>query len=93
MTFFDAIMLFTHTHTHTHTGIIMCEAATGQKPFTDLCVNNPVCMVMKLVMGVRPSFNGGVPSAYRSVTEKCWAGDPDLRPSFPDVQKQLAKLC
>ena len=86
-------LCYSHTHTHTHTGIIMCEAATGQKPFTDLCVNNPVCMVMKLVMGVRPSFNGGVPSAYRSVTEKCWAGDPDLRPSFPDVQKQLAKLC
>jgi len=69
----------------------MCEAATGQKPFADLQLS-AVVMVMKLLTGLRPSFNGGVPQEYQKVAEKCWHGDPNLRPAFKSVQVELNNL-
>ncbi len=69
----------------------MCEAATGQKPFADM-QQPPVVLVMKLLMGARPSFNGGVPKAYQKVAERCWHGDPNLRPTFQCVMEALKKM-
>lgn len=72
-------------------GIIMCEAATGQKPFADMQLS-AVVLVMKLVMGLRPSFNGGVPKEYQRVAEMCWHADPNLRPTFQSVLAELSKM-
>ena len=75
-------------------GIIMCEAATGQKPFADLqlCQDRPVVLVMKLLMGLRPGFNGGVPKDYQKLAEKCWHPDPNLRPAFKSVCAELQNM-
>lgn len=72
-------------------GIILCEAATGQKPFADLHLT-PVVLVMKIVMGLRPSFNGGVPKEYQSLAESCWHADPNLRPTFKSVLRLLQDM-
>ena len=69
----------------------MCEAATGQKPFADMQLS-AVVLVMKLVMGLRPSFNGGVPKEYQRVAEMCWHADPNLRPTFQSVLAELSKM-
>ena len=69
----------------------MCEAATGQKPFADLQLS-AVVLVMRLVMGLRPSFNGGVPKEYQKVAESCWHADPNLRPTFQSVLAELSKM-
>ena len=69
----------------------MCEAATGQIPFADIHLS-PVVLVMKLMMGLRPSFNGGVPNEYQRLAEKCWHGDPNLRPTFQTILEELTKM-
>ena len=77
-----------------YAGIIMCEAATGQKPFADiqLCQDRPVVLVMKLLMGLRPGFNGGVPKEYQKLAERCWHPDPNLRPAFKSVCAELQNM-
>ena len=39
--------------------------------------------------GFRPKIKGNVPDAYRNLIESCWSQDPDKRPSFDNIVKDL----
>lgn len=71
----------------------MWEVATGQKPFaSELQQLSSVVLVMRLLMGLRPSFSSSVPPAYQKVAERCWHGNPSLRPMFSTVLSELREM-
>ena len=75
-------------YTTYYPGIIMCEVATGSKPFSDL-EDKPLLLAMKVLMGQRPTFTGGVSMDYQKIAEACWQCEPESRPSFETVKRNL----
>lgn len=69
----------------------MCELTTRRRPYSDLQLG-PVVFVMKVLMGVRPSFNNATSAEYRRLAEACWHCDASRRPSFNSVLTELSKL-
>ncbi|KAL6769353.1 hypothetical protein ACKKBG_A30675 [Auxenochlorella protothecoides x Auxenochlorella symbiontica] len=85
-------------------GVIMWELWTGREPYENL---NYHALMHQLAMPdshVRPPLPGApdwdVPGeappelapGWRVLLEKCWADDPDERPSFPDIVKELRNM-
>lgn len=66
----------------------MCEVATGSMPFSDL-EDKPLLLAMKVLMGQRPTFTCDVPMDYQKIAEACWHSEPDSRPSFETVRRNL----
>ena len=72
--------------------MVMFECGAGKQVFAELS-KQPMALIMRLIQGSRPSFPEGVASpAYRDLTEKCWVGDPDFRPTSDSVATELAKI-
>lgn len=69
----------------------MYECSTGKKVFSEL-TGNPMALVMRLVVGSRPAFPGSVAPAYKTLTEKCWTGDPDFRPTAELVAAEMCRV-
>lgn len=69
----------------------MYECAVGEHVFADLQCN-PIALVMRIMMGSRPSFPEGVAPAYGALAETCWTMDPDLRPTAELVATQLVTM-
>lgn len=73
-------------------GMVMYECATSKKVFSDLSCTNPMTLVMRMMMGARPSFPEGVATNYRSLAEKCWTADPDFRPTAESVAMEVSQI-
>ena len=39
--------------------------------------------------GKRPKIDASVPLVYRNLIERCWAADPDNRPSFDSIVDEI----
>eukprot|EP01094_Clydonella_sp_ATCC50884_P026721 TRINITY_DN7426_c0_g1_i2.p1 TRINITY_DN7426_c0_g1~~TRINITY_DN7426_c0_g1_i2.p1 ORF type:complete len:505 (+),score=138.44 TRINITY_DN7426_c0_g1_i2:556-2070(+) len=68
--------------------IIVWETLTGQEPYKD-----EFDSYESLVEGItfdetRPPLFDWIPKAMCELMEKCWANDPDERPSFSDIAQQ-----
>ncbi|KAK8892736.1 hypothetical protein M9Y10_029977 [Tritrichomonas musculus] len=62
--------------------IIVYEIIAGEHPFQDM---SPFEIITKVVNGERPPIPSKVPECYRMLIEKCWAPDPNSRPTFAEI--------
>lgn len=69
----------------------MYECGAGKKVFANK-TDNPITLVVQLMVGSRPSFPEGVAPAYKALAEKCWTGDPDFRPTAELVATEMAEI-
>ncbi|KAK8876047.1 hypothetical protein M9Y10_006231 [Tritrichomonas musculus] len=67
--------------------LVVFQVVTGEVPWEGLNLYQIIGNV--LAHHMRPPIKDGVPQAYRSLIEKCWAQDPKCRPSFGEVLEML----
>ncbi|KAK8899073.1 hypothetical protein M9Y10_001372 [Tritrichomonas musculus] len=69
---------------------IVYEVMTGDIPFDDKDVKNHSKLISEiLVKNHRPKIKEQLTSNYKELIERCWEGNPELRPSFEDIIKEL----
>lgn len=69
-------------------GVLMYEIYTGRTPFPNL---KPIQIMFQVCDGNRPKFfeSDKVPPLLRDLIMRCWAHDPEDRPSFKAVVEAL----
>jgi hypothetical protein len=71
-------------------GIIVWQVLTGSVPFRDLGRKK---YYEKVVYGgLRPSLDPQLPTRFRSLLERCWHSDQNVRPKFSQVLQVLDDL-
>lgn len=66
---------------------ILYEMLVGENPFLSIKLEHLVIEV--LINGNRPQFHENVPEHIKDLIERCWAKDPNDRPSFDDIVNEL----
>ncbi|CAG8492362.1 10531_t:CDS:2 [Paraglomus occultum] len=64
-------------------GILMWELSTGTTPFSYRAYDDELSY--DICNGTRPRIQVGTPSRYMRLMQKCWAEDPEVRPSAEEV--------
>lgn len=64
--------------------MIVYEIITNEVPLKKFKLLETICYHVT-IKHYRPQFNVPVPRCYKELIEKCWAEDPDERPSFDDI--------
>uniref|UniRef100_A0A8C7WPR7 non-specific serine/threonine protein kinase n=1 Tax=Oryzias sinensis TaxID=183150 RepID=A0A8C7WPR7_9TELE len=81
--------------------IVIWGVLTQKKPYQDepSRENNILQIMVKVVKGVRPDL-GAVPrcrpntcDGFLSLMQRCWATNPDDRPSFQEITSEAEELC
>jgi hypothetical protein len=67
--------------------MILYELYEGRQPFEEYATN-PMYAAAAAAAGIRPEMNR-TPKCIRSIIEKCWAEDPNQRPTFLEILKEL----
>ncbi|KAK8898251.1 hypothetical protein M9Y10_000529 [Tritrichomonas musculus] len=67
--------------------IIVYELFVCEEPFKDFGLNTLYSKV--IVAGERPEFKHPIPRCYRDLITRCWSPDPNARPTFQDIVKEL----
>ncbi|XP_003976631.1 receptor-interacting serine/threonine-protein kinase 4 isoform X1 [Takifugu rubripes] len=77
--------------------IVIWGILTQKKPYQG--ENNILQIMVKVVKGVRPD-PGAVPrcrppacAGFLSLMQRCWATDPNARPSFQEITSEAEELC
>ncbi|XP_054612017.1 receptor-interacting serine/threonine-protein kinase 4 [Dunckerocampus dactyliophorus] len=77
--------------------IVIWGILTQKKPYQG--ENNILQIMVKVVKGVRPDL-GAVPRSrptacmgFLSLMQRCWATNPEVRPSFQDITSEAEDLC
>ncbi|GLC48380.1 hypothetical protein PLESTB_000090000 [Pleodorina starrii] len=71
-------------------GILMWEmTAGGSRPYPEI---DPSNIARAIKRGLRPAFEEGVPSQYRVLAHRCWAGEPLCRPRTPELVTAISQL-
>ncbi|GBB88812.1 hypothetical protein RclHR1_15400005 [Rhizophagus clarus] len=75
-------------------GVLLWELSSGHPPFLDYIrrVFGLVQVENKLLKGEREEPAPNTPSEYQQIYQKCWQGDPNLRPVIDEVCGVLSKL-
>lgn len=63
-------------------GIVVYEIMTTERAFSGHTI---VQLFNAVVRGERPTIDKSVPESYRQLIERCWAQDPNKRPSFDQI--------
>ncbi|XP_022732217.1 dual specificity protein kinase shkE-like isoform X2 [Durio zibethinus] len=71
-------------------GIVMWELLTGEEPYTDLRSEEIIAGIIKGTL--RPEVPSWCDPAWRSLMERCWSTDPDSRPAFLEITKELRTM-
>ncbi|XP_058112862.1 uncharacterized protein LOC131255924 [Magnolia sinica] len=71
-------------------GIVMWELLTGEEPYTDMRSEEIIAGIIK--GDLRPEIPNWCDPAWRSLMERCWSSDPDSRPSFSEIAKELRAI-
>ncbi|KAK8880769.1 hypothetical protein M9Y10_003457 [Tritrichomonas musculus] len=66
--------------------MIMYELLTNEVPFKNITVFKLQSMI---VSGNRPDIPEYLPDVYKNLIERCWAQDPNDRPSFKEIKTIL----
>ena len=70
-------------------GMMMFWLLVGAKPFDSTL--SAFRLASKVIQGERPSVPESVPTLLGDLIRKCWAGDPESRPTFEEIVSQLEK--
>jgi hypothetical protein len=65
----------------------MYEVWTGRPVFSENL--RPLQVMKRVVTGRRPSAPDGI---IGGLVERCWAGDPDERPSAEQIARELGRV-
>ena len=68
-------------------GILLWEIVTSRLPYYGLDANQVTAQV--LYSDLRPSIPANVVPAMKDLLRKCWAKNPDLRPTFSEILKEF----
>lgn len=68
-------------------GILLYEIVTNLTPFAD--IDNQIVLAMKVSNGNRPEFKTPINESYRRLIESCWSQNPEDRPTFDDIVREL----
>ncbi|KAJ4952212.1 hypothetical protein NE237_029044 [Protea cynaroides] len=71
-------------------GIVMWELLTGEEPYADMRSEKIIAGIIK--GDLRPEVPSWCEPAWRSLMERCWSSDPELRPGFPEIAKELRAM-
>ena len=71
-------------------GLLAFEIITNTQPFSEYEHSDPFVLYGKVLQGVRPKFVSDVPENMKILIEKCWDNDPNVRPTFDEIYKQLS---
>ncbi|KAH7546461.1 hypothetical protein FEM48_Zijuj01G0203200 [Ziziphus jujuba var. spinosa] len=71
-------------------GIVMWELLTGEEPYVNMRSEDIIAGIIK--GNLRPDIPTWCDPAWRSLMEKCWSRDPDSRPSFTEISKELRTI-
>ncbi|XP_058483117.1 receptor-interacting serine/threonine-protein kinase 4 [Solea solea] len=77
--------------------IVIWGVLTQKKPYQG--ENNILQIMVKVVKGVRPDLAAvsrcrpSACSGFLSLMQRCWASNPDARPSFQEITSEAEELC
>ncbi|XP_042510320.1 uncharacterized protein LOC122085802 [Macadamia integrifolia] len=71
-------------------GIVMWELLTGDEPYADMRSEEIIAGIIK--GDLRPEVPSWCEPTWRSLMERCWSSDPELRPGFPEIAKELRAM-
>jgi len=71
-------------------GIVLWELISGDVPFAGIKWDTEIAD--RVVRGERPPIPDGCSHSVRDLIEYCWAAEPDIRPSFPEILERLVAI-
>ncbi|KAK2973629.1 hypothetical protein RJ640_029621 [Escallonia rubra] len=71
-------------------GIVMWELLAGEEPYTSMRSEEIIAGIIK--GNLRPEIPCWCDPAWRSLMERCWSSDPDARPAFSEIAKELRAM-
>ncbi|PKI75717.1 hypothetical protein CRG98_003860 [Punica granatum] len=71
-------------------GIVMWELLTGEEPYENLRSEEIIAGIIN--GNLRPNIPSWCDPVWRSLMERCWSSDPESRPSFSEVAKELRTM-
>ncbi|KAJ4708317.1 Serine/threonine-protein kinase [Melia azedarach] len=71
-------------------GIVMWELLTGEEPYADLPSEEIIAGIIK--GSLRPEIPSWCDPIWRSLMERCWSSDPNSRPAFSKIAKELRAM-
>lgn len=71
-------------------GVVLWEILARDAPFREM--DNDTLMLALRDQNLRPAIPKWTPEAYKLLTERCWAGSANTRPSFDQILKLLKIL-
>ncbi|KAL6274777.1 hypothetical protein ACE6H2_025469 [Prunus campanulata] len=71
-------------------GIVMWELLTGEEPYANLRSKELIAGIIK--GSLRPEIPSWCDPMWRSLMERCWSSDPDSRPPFSEIAKELRAM-
>ena len=79
-------------------GVLMWTLWTHEVPYARLSLT-PFMLMKRITEGMRPEMPGGsrgdtppIPAGVAELVQRCWAQDPEERPSFAAISKELARI-
>lgn len=58
--------------------ILVFSIISGNEPYKGI---NQYQLMQKILQGSRPEFTNNIPNCHKKLIERCWAEDPNLRPT------------
>ncbi|KAA8535051.1 hypothetical protein F0562_030054 [Nyssa sinensis] len=71
-------------------GVVMWELLTGEEPYANMRSEEIIAGIIK--GNLRPEIPSWCDPAWRSLMERCWSSDPDSRPAFSEIAKELRAM-
>ena len=79
-------------------GVLMWTLWTHEVPYARLSLT-PFMLMKRITEGMRPEMPDGsrenippIPTEVAELVQRCWAQDPEERPSFAEISKALAQI-
>eukprot|EP01094_Clydonella_sp_ATCC50884_P021946 TRINITY_DN493_c0_g3_i1.p1 TRINITY_DN493_c0_g3~~TRINITY_DN493_c0_g3_i1.p1 ORF type:complete len:2040 (-),score=911.87 TRINITY_DN493_c0_g3_i1:136-6255(-) len=69
-------------------GVMLWELYTREDFFGEISFMS--ALENKVIEGQRPAIPDHCPAEYRHLIETCWSGNPEERPSFVEIKKEIA---
>ncbi|XP_040369783.1 uncharacterized protein LOC112183502 isoform X2 [Rosa chinensis] len=71
-------------------GIVMWELLTGEEPYANLRSEEIIVGIIK--GSLRPEIPSWCDPTWKSLMERCWSSDPESRPPFSEISKELRAM-
>ena len=69
-------------------GMLLYHIITTKEPFGEF-KRNAFMIWHKILSDARPPFTEGFPECFKEIIQKCWAGNPNVRPTFDEIVQKI----